>query len=235
MQCVKMQKITIYQYIHKLSWRVVKDSLKVREFNGTLKETANERQQFYDDIMELGVTAIGEFLGEFPPPGTNRPYQYITIEDWRWAGGIRLVFFDTNGGEGEPDIAITTGYLYIPSDAVPVKEGYIFNGWSLDRNSTEQGMMPDGLNGSVGWYDWNETEDTTVYALWKSDGSHTPETTKGDLDYDGEITSYDAYLALKYSVSDNVSDTIIRIADIDNDNNITSYEAYKILKISIGL
>lgn len=144
----------------KLSWRVVKDSLRLREFKGTLKETADERQQFYDDIMELGITTIGEFLGDFPT-GTNRPYQYIPIEDWRYADGIRLVFFDTNGGEGEPDIELATSNIHIPEDAVPVRAGYTFNGWSLDKNSTEQGMMPGG------WYDWPETEDTTVYALWK--------------------------------------------------------------------
>ena len=151
----------------KLSWRVVKDALRLREFKGTLKETSDERQQFYDDIMELGVTTIGEFLGDFPT-GTNRPYKYIPIEDWRYADGIRLVFFDTNSGEGEPDIELVSVYLHIPADVVPVKAGYTFNGWSLDKNSTEQGMMPDG------WYDWTETEDTTVYALWKrADNNYT--------------------------------------------------------------
>ena len=57
----------------------------------------------------------------------------------------------------------------------------------------------------------------------------------GDLDYDGDITAYDAYLALKYSVEDYVEPEIIAIADLDNDNIITSYDAYLILKISIGL
>ena len=56
--------------------------------------------------------------------------------------------------------------VHIPEDAVPVRAGYTFNGWSLDKNSTEQGMMPGG------WYDWPVTEDTTVYALWKKDANN---------------------------------------------------------------
>ena len=57
----------------------------------------------------------------------------------------------------------------------------------------------------------------------------------GDLDCDGEITAYDAYLALKYSIEDSLEQKIIRVADIDEDGAVTAFDAYKILKKSIEL
>ena len=55
----------------------------------------------------------------------------------------------------------------------------------------------------------------------------------GDLDCDTEITAFDAYLALKYSIADSIEQKIIRVADIDEDDAVTSFDAYKILKKSI--
>lgn len=57
----------------------------------------------------------------------------------------------------------------------------------------------------------------------------------GDVDCDGNITAYDAYLTLKYSIEDDLEQKIIIVADIDKDNIVTSYDAYKILKKSIEL
>ena len=55
----------------------------------------------------------------------------------------------------------------------------------------------------------------------------------GDLDCDCDITAFDAYLALKYSIEDSLEQKIIRVADMDKDTTITAFDAYKILKTSI--
>ena len=51
----------------------------------------------------------------------------------------------------------------------------------------------------------------------------------GDLDCDCNITAFDAYLALKYSVENDLEQIIISVADIDEDRMVTAFDAYKIL------
>ena len=58
---------------------------------------------------------------------------------------------------------------------------------------------------------------------------------QGDSDEDSQITAYDAYKALEYSIEDNVEDEKIYLLDMDEDNRISSYDAYTILKESIGI
>lgn len=58
---------------------------------------------------------------------------------------------------------------------------------------------------------------------------------QGDSDEDSQITAYDAYKALEYSIEDNVEDEKIYLLDMDEDNMISSYDAYTILKESIGI
>ena len=48
----------------------------------------------------------------------------------------------------------------------------------------------------------------------------------GDLDCDCEITAFDAYLALKYSIEDELEQTTIRVADVDEDSVVTAFDAY---------
>ncbi len=57
----------------------------------------------------------------------------------------------------------------------------------------------------------------------------------GDLDCDCEITAFDAYLALKYSIEDELQQTTIRVADVDEDSVVTAFDAYTILKTSIEI
>ena len=57
----------------------------------------------------------------------------------------------------------------------------------------------------------------------------------GDFDNDKQITSYDAYKTLEYSVQENSEDETLYMLDMDEDETITAYDAYTILKNSIGL
>ena len=92
----------------------------------------------------------------------------------------------------------------------------------------------------------NEDDDNPTYLIantgktdenWYTIGNVTVRNIEvsdiGDLDCDTEITAFDAYLALKYSIADSIEQKIIRVADIDEDGAVTSFDAYKILKKSI--
>lgn len=57
----------------------------------------------------------------------------------------------------------------------------------------------------------------------------------GDVDGDGQVTSYDALLALQHSVGKNViPEERLSSADMDDDGQITSYDALIILQRSVG-
>ena len=92
----------------------------------------------------------------------------------------------------------------------------------------------------------NENDDNPTYLIanngrtdenWYSIGNVTIKNIEvsdiGDLDCDTNITAFDAYLALKYSLENNLEQKIIRVADIDEDSIVTAFDAYKILKTSI--
>ena len=95
---------------------------------------------------------------------------------------------------------------------------------------------------------YNENDDNPTYLIanngrtdenWYTIGNVTVKNIEvsdvGDIDCDCDITAYDAYLALKYSIEDNIEQKIIRVADIDKDSTVTAYDAYKILKTSIEM
>ncbi|MFR3145008.1 hypothetical protein DW091_19370 [Eubacterium sp. AM05-23] len=70
--------------------------------------------------------------------------------------------------------------------------------------------------------------------LWALNTEASPEIL-GDVDGDGQITSYDALLALQYSVGKNViPEERVSNADMDHDGQITSYDALIILQRSVG-
>ena len=61
----------------------------------------------------------------------------------------------------------------------------------------------------------------------------------GDVDKDGEITSFDAYKALKASVDSligtEINEQIQLLSDVNKNELIESEDAYEILKYSVGL
>ena len=59
---------------------------------------------------------------------------------------------------------------------------------------------------------------------------------KGDIDEDGEITSFDAYNVLEKSLGgEELLPEEISISDIDKDGEVTSFDAYLILSYSTGM
>lgn len=99
------------------------------------------------------------------------------------------VTFDANGGENAPSPQVKNlgRTLYVTSD-IPTREGYDFIGWSKVRNSVDV----DYNEGEA----FNETGDTTLYAVWKKDltlsfvgnGGTNPETQNRTIYND--ITSF---------------------------------------------
>ena len=61
----------------------------------------------------------------------------------------------------------------------------------------------------------------------------------GDVDKDGQITSFDAYKTLKASVDSltgtNLDEEIVLTSDVNKNTKVESEDAYEILKYSIGL
>lgn len=74
----------------------------------------------------------------------------------------KLVKFDTNGGSeiSSKKIAVGTAISELPT---PVKDGYKFAGWYLDKDLT------NAVDGSA-----KVTENMTLYAKWEEDDNKTP-------------------------------------------------------------
>lgn len=65
------------------------------------------------------------------------------------------VTFDTNGGSYVESVKVMYGDK-VPEQKTPVKEGYVFNGWYLDRDCTSQwdienGLVNDSFTLFAGW------------------------------------------------------------------------------------
>ncbi len=58
----------------------------------------------------------------------------------------------------------------------------------------------------------------------------------GDIDFDGDINSFDAYEVLRYSVGlEAFSDLQVDFSDVDGDGAVTSADSLEILRSSVGL
>ncbi len=75
------------------------------------------------------------------------------------------VVYDPNGGSDEPKdpAEYTDGSTVTVSDSEPVKEGFIFEGWTLDPNATTPVILKGGDTTTV------NGGDVTLTAVWKSD------------------------------------------------------------------
>ena len=161
----------------KLSWRYVKAVLGLREFSGTLEETRNEREQFYNDLISHGVVMIDEWTGieqDFSE------YELIPVEEWEYAGRYYYLKYDLNGGkDGPPSQWCTTNRIWIPQ-IIPTREGYRFLGWATVKNAVAAEYYPGGFI--------YPSSDVILYAVWEEDpGSGSGGTTP--------FSSYDLYIA----------------------------------------
>lgn len=109
-------------------------------------------------------------------------------------------------------------------------------------------IIPDSVT-EIKDYAFNMCENVTIYGY---EGSYAqsyaaqneipfvviekPVSVQGDLDGDGEVTSYDALLTLKASVGIvELTPEQEKLADMNDDGEITSEDALTVLKMSVGI
>ena len=140
----------------KLSWRYVKAALGLREFSGTLEETINERESFYNDLISHGVEMINEWT---PIEQDFSEYEYIPVEEWEYADRFYYLRFDLNGGiDGPPNQWCTISEIWIP-DIIPTREGYRFLGWATEKNAVAAAYYPNDFI--------YPSSDVILYAVWE--------------------------------------------------------------------
>ena len=106
------------------------------------------------------------------------------------------IFYDANGGENAPETQIKSkGVDFTISNAVPVKESYIFMGWSTTEDGNVE-YLPDGV------YDNDET--LNLYAVWHETRGVCGENTNWNLDVEtGIITLSGNGATNDYTTDDN--------------------------------
>lgn len=127
---------------------------------------------------------------------------------------FRVRFYDSITGT-----KLATKYVQYGSAAEapepPEHEGYVFEGWDKDFSFVSSNM--------------------DVYTVYREAGSE-PVLDPGDVNGDNEITSLDALLVLRASLSmEALTPEQIAAADMNGDGEITSIDALMILRISLGL
>lgn len=118
-----------------------------------------------------------------------------------------VTFKDYNGTILKEEEVITIIGNIATAPDVPIRVGYIFIGW--DKKFV------------------NVKSNLTVTAKYRK---------IGDADGDGEITSFDAYETLEYSIlGEDITNSKLVNLDIDMDGLITAFDAYKMLEYSVGI
>lgn len=120
-----------------------------------------------------GHVFLGWSLSKNASVASYAPLSYITVTETTttlyavWGEGSITwnLFFDATGGEGAPGTItesgpVTAHTFQIPGD-IPTKEGYIFLGWSLDRNAQSESVKPNSQFNTA-------TLNSTLYAIWKA-------------------------------------------------------------------
>ncbi len=153
----------------KLSWRYVKAILGLREFSGTLEETRDERETFFNDLISHDVEMINEWTSiEKDFSG----YEQIPVDEWECVGRYHYLQYDLNGGtDGPPSQWCNIGPAWIP-DIIPTRTGYRFLGWATEKNASTPEYYPGGFI--------TASTDMFLYAVWEEDpGTVDPIAQKG--------------------------------------------------------
>ena len=160
----------------------------------------------------------------------DAPGSHIALEA-QWKEASLTVSFDANGGTGTMSPVPFTDPYTIPACAFTPPEGKVFDCWKV--SGSDQTCNPGETLAATG-------ESITLQTVWKdAQSEQPPETVKrGDVDFDGEIASADARLALRRSVGleDYPEGSPAFLAcDVDYDGEVTSADARLILRASVGL
>jgi hypothetical protein len=168
---------------------------------------------------KAGETAISNILKLSVPSGA--PY---TITDVEW-----VTYADDVSGNGffsarelDNHDVFEDGEEYWLRVYLAPKEGYRFD---YDEIEDVKGMHYED-----GWVD-----DDGVYCAF-SENFTVGAFMYGDMDDDGEITVYDALMALRIAAKlANATDHDYLVGDVDGDDEITVYDALMILRVAAKL
>ena len=128
-----------------------KDTLSIALSGGRLVLTTTDAEDFekYYRVWVMNYEKNGH-KEDFPSRSASTLYMQAVTS---------TVTFNANGGEGGPVSQVKSlGVDLVLSDETPVREGYVFGGWSTDRNSLQAEYQPGGT--------FTSEEDTTLFAVW---------------------------------------------------------------------
>lgn len=89
----------------------------------------------------------------------------------KWSSEYHVVSFNTNGGSASTNVNWVAGKLMFPAD--PTKMNYMFTGWYYDSACTRE----------VDPYNFETSENTTLYAGWRLPYSHLTKNADGSYTY----------------------------------------------------
>lgn len=127
-------------------------------------------------------------------------------------GVTYTVSYNANGGSGapgeqikRPDTALTL------SNTVPVRDGYVFQGWAISANASTAAYQPGGS--------FTTNADTTLYAVWKQKSK------LGDLNNDGKVNVFDINV-LRDVILHRVTlpEELYPIADVNGDGKLNVFD-----------
>ncbi len=163
-------------------------------------------------------------------PGTNiqlSEANYANTQFYRLLP-VGSIYFDDNGGGYGPTSQYTVDGKAITLTANhPVRDGYIFMGWSTDKYATIADYVPGGT--------YNINSGTTLYAIWLLNKNPA----KGDINGDGSVNIVD--LVRINSYVNGASDFTAyekKAADLNNDgvvdeSDLDEMRILSIYKISV--
>ena len=126
---------------------------------------------------------------------------------------FRVRFYDNLT---DPPTKLSTKYLQygnsVEPPEAPEHEGYVFVGWDHDLSFVSEAM--------------------DVYTIYQPEGVVTP----GDADGDGEVSTSDALLILRYALGlGSIPDYMISGCDIDGNGTVDSTDALMVLRMALNL
>lgn len=137
-------------------------------------------------VNQMNAQFAGWGISENAPATVQPGESYTGSEDItlyaQWKTGELTVYYDANGGSGAPGMQTFSEDAQdkLLSQQVPVREGYQFEGWSVDPNAKyakyQPGSQYDGMQSVVLYAVWEADKLQTVVITYDANGGeHAPE------------------------------------------------------------
>lgn len=112
----------------------------------------------YVGVVGYGKTTTQTGYSQYTASGVTR--RSNASASWTAPRPTHTVSYNANGGTGAPNSQTKTyGYVLTLSNTVPKRNGYVFLGWSTNKNATEPQYYAGGSYGA--------DVSVTLYAVWE--------------------------------------------------------------------